>query len=102
MNQQTIDNAERVTFEPLCQNSRIQVVVCYYGEREFVERTIYPHGQQDWITPPQYFYSYWVGNKPVEFKESITGEDPYAEDSYYIVFKTLEEMVEYLDTLPPA
>jgi hypothetical protein len=89
-------NIDDVTFTPIWENHNVQVVKGNYGEYEFIERTYYPRGFLN-LNDPTYFYSFWVGNKPVEFKNSMTGEDPYEKNSYFIIFKTLEEMVEFLD-----
>ena len=89
---------EDVTFTPLWENHRVQVVLGTYGEYEFVERTYFPVGFLN-LANPTYFYSFYVGKSPVVFKNSITGDDPYEEGNYFIIFKTLEEMIEFLDQL---
>lgn len=104
MNIQT--EIETCTITPLHHSRNYDIQVCEYRYREFefTERTIFPsfgsivRSVYNNEPPPetQYFYSFYVGEKPVVFKNSITADSPYNENEFYIVFKTIEEMIEYL------
>jgi hypothetical protein len=90
------DELKKIEITPIYQTHTVQVSSYKYEEFEFVERVYYPGGMQNWLAEPKYFYSFWVGNKPVVYKNSITADDPYEENSFYIVFNTDEEMIEFL------
>jgi hypothetical protein len=86
---------EDCTFIGIYEDRRKQIFNVGVGQFTVTERDYFPLPFS--TAPVTTFYSFWVGDKPVEFKNGKVAEDPYSENSYFIVFTELEEMVEFLN-----